>query len=200
MAGRGQTTEPKQVFKAYDDSDSQDEKADYCLACGSTLTDRLDGGRMRRACRACGFIRYRNPAPAVAVLLVDGERFLLCRRGRTDLDPGKWCLPCGYVEYDEDFITAAVREVQEETGLRVEITSILSVASNFLTPHVHTVVTVLLGRPAGGEARPGDDIDALRWFSPEERLPEMAFEADTHIIRRYFTTRLEGAPVEKTAG
>ena len=192
--------EPKQVFKAYDDSESRDEKADYCLACGSSLTDRLDGGRMRRACRACGFIRYRNPAPAVSVLVVDSERFLPCRRGRTELDPGKWCLPCGYVEYDEDFITAAVREVQEETGLRVEITSILSVASNFLTPHVHTVVTVLLGHLAGREARPGDDIAAPRWFAPAERLPEMAFESDPHLVRRSFTTRLEGAPVEKTAG
>lgn len=188
--------EPKQVFEAYDPSNGSDEQADFCLACGAPLRDRHDGGRVRRACTSCNFIRYRNPAPAVSVLIVDGRRVLLGLRGATELERGKWCLPCGYVEYEEDFLTAAAREVEEETGLAVEITAILSVSSNFLTPHRHTVVTVLLARPVGGDLRPGDDIDLVRWFSSDEALPQMAFEADAHIIQRYFASEFEGAPVQ----
>jgi ADP-ribose pyrophosphatase YjhB (NUDIX family) len=100
------------------------------------------------------------------------------------------------VEYDEDFLMAAVREVEEETGLTVQIESILSVSSNFLAPHVHTVVTVLLGRPAGGALLAGDDADQVDWFSAKEPLPDLAFEADRHIIERYFATGLSGAPVQ----
>jgi ADP-ribose pyrophosphatase YjhB (NUDIX family) len=192
--------EPRQAFRAYDHSDAAEEQADFCLACGAPLSDHHAGGRTRRACGACGYIRYRTPAPGVGVLIVDGDRFVLCRRGSSELEAGKWCLPCGYVEYDEDFLTAALREVEEETGLAVEITSIISVSSNFLTPHIHTVVTVLLARPVGGTLRPGDDIDFVRWVAAGEALPEMAFEADAHIIERYFATRLEGAPVDRTLG
>jgi ADP-ribose pyrophosphatase YjhB (NUDIX family) len=186
--------EPRQVFRAYHGGEA--ETADFCLACGARLVDHHSGGRTRRACQACGFIRYRAPAPGVAVLVVDGERFVLCRRKADQLEGGKWCLPCGYVEFDEDFLTAGIRETHEETGLVVEITGIISVASNFLTPHVHTVVTVLLARPAGGTLAPGDDIDFVQWWSNGDALPEMAFESDRHIIERYFATRLPGAPVD----
>jgi 8-oxo-dGTP diphosphatase len=185
---------PKQIFRAYDGAEA--EAADFCLACGAELADLDEGGRTRRACSACGFVRYRGPAPGVAVLVVDEERFLLCRRQPNAFEGGKWCLPCGYLEFDEDFLTAALREVEEETGLVVEIAGIISVASNFLAPHVHTVVTVLLARPVDGTAQAGDDIDLVRWFSSGEELPELAFEADRHIIERYFATRLEGAPVD----
>jgi ADP-ribose pyrophosphatase YjhB (NUDIX family) len=187
--------EPKQVFRAYGPVDGE-ELANFCLVCGAALTDLTDGDRARRFCSACGFIRYRNPAPAVAVLVIDEDRFLLCRRHGNAFAGGKWCLPCGYVEYDEDYLTAAVREVQEETGLVVQITAILSVASNFLAPSVHTVVTVVLARAVAGEAQAGDDIEVVRWFSAAEELPDMAFEADRHIIARYFATRLAGAPVD----
>jgi 8-oxo-dGTP diphosphatase len=58
-------------------------------------------------------------------------------------------------------------------------------------------VIVLLARPIGGTLNIGDDEnDLLEWFSIDEDLPEMAFDADAHIIRRYFSTLLAGAPVD----
>ena len=191
--------EPRQVFKAYEPVSSA-QQANFCLVCGSELHDFADTDRTRRACRSCGFVYYSNPAPAVAVLVVDDDRFVLCRRRSRAFAGEKWCLPCGYVEYDEGFLTAAVREVREESGLAVEITAVLSVASNFLAPNVHTVVTVLLARCLGGTLRAGDDIDLARWFRAGDSLPELAFEADRHIIERYFATRIAGAPVDPVYG
>jgi ADP-ribose pyrophosphatase YjhB (NUDIX family) len=105
-------------------------------------------------------------------------------------------LPQGYIEFDDDFLTAATREVQEETGLEVEILSILSVVSNFLTPRLHTLAIILLARVVNGEPVAADDLEALAWFPLAGPLPEMAFEADQHIIERYWKTKLEGAPVD----
>ena len=105
-------------------------------------------------------------------------------------------MPCGYVEFTEDYLTAAVREVKEETGLDVEITALLSAVSNFFTPKIHTVVIVLLARPHSTDLVPGDDVDKVEWFTSSEPLPEMAFEADSHIIKRYFETKLRGAPID----
>jgi ADP-ribose pyrophosphatase YjhB (NUDIX family) len=135
--------------------------------------------------------------PGVSILVIDGDRIVLCRRRSASFGDGRWCLPCGYVEYDEDFLTAAVREVKEETGLDISVTRIVSVVTNYLTPGLHTLVVVMVAEPVGGDLVARDhDVDAVGWFAVSETLPELAFEADGHIIRRYFATHLTGAPVD----
>ena len=189
--------EPKQVFREYTEISSGDQDGfNVCPVCGSGLIHDTVGGKSRKLCKACGFVHFKNPAPAVSILVVDNDRFLLCRRAKGTFKGGPWCLPCGYVEYDEDYLTAAIREVKEETGLDVEIKAVLSVVSNFFSPKVHTLVVVLLAHVSGGEIRPGDDADAVAWYSVSDILPELAFEADRHIIGRYFATKLAGAPVD----
>lgn len=47
-----------------------------------------------------------------------GEVFtLLEKRGLAMTHPYEWCCPCGYLDWDEDFVDACAREVKEETGL-----------------------------------------------------------------------------------
>jgi ADP-ribose pyrophosphatase YjhB (NUDIX family) len=111
---------------------------------------------------------------------------------------GRWCLPGGFIEFGEDFLSAGLREVNEETGLSIRIESLLSVVSNFLAPRMHTLVIVLLARlrSENQATRPGDDADAMDWFPLEGPFPGMAFEADAHILSRYGATRFAGAPVD----
>jgi ADP-ribose pyrophosphatase YjhB (NUDIX family) len=142
-------------------------------------------------------VAFRNPVASIPVLIVGADgRFLLCRRAEHAVDGGKWCLPCGFIEYDEDFFSAARREAKEETGLEVEIDSIIGAASMFHTPERHDMAVVLLARPAGGELAPSDDVDDVRWFAFDESLPELAFEADAHIIARYREAPIAGLAVD----
>jgi 8-oxo-dGTP diphosphatase len=150
---------------------------------------------MRSACTACGFVHYVNPFPGVSVLIPYDGRVLLVKRGRGAL-PGKWCMPCGAIEHAEDFLSAGIREAREETALEIEIVSLLSVCTNFFEGGTTTLVPVLEGRILSGTPTPdGDETIDIGWFAPDE-LPEMAFEADGHIIQRYFATGLVGAPVD----
>ena len=71
----------------------------------------------------------------------------------------KWCLPCCFVKFGEYYLTAAMREVREETNLRVEIKVIVSVVTNTFTPQVHSLVIVLLSHLLDGDIRGGDDAD-----------------------------------------
>jgi 8-oxo-dGTP diphosphatase len=188
---------PRQVFRTDNNLQQKEDKNKFCSICGSECIPKPENEVIRMTCVNCGHIYYQNPAPAVSVLIVDQAKFLLCRRSENNFQGGKWCLPCGYIEFNEDYLSAAIREIQEETGLKIEVQSIISVVSNFFTPDLHTLVIVLLAKPTGGELKLGDiENDRLEWFSSGESLPEMAFEADEHIIRRYFSTLPSGAPVD----
>lgn len=190
---------PQQVFRAYGPPISAEEDAQrlrYCSQCGLVcVTDIVEGG-IRASCMSCRAVQYKNPQPAIAVLIVQDGRFVLGKRISKSLGHGQWCLPCGYVEFHEDYLSAAVREVKEETTLDVRIQSIISVVTNYLSPNIHSLVTVLLAEPIGGELMAADGMEEVSWFAYTGEFPEMAFEADTHIISRYFETDLLGAPVD----
>lgn len=59
--------------------------------------------------------------PAAAVAILDGDRLLMLKRK----DNGMWTLPGGTMELDESLTDCAIREVQEESGLKVCISDIL---------------------------------------------------------------------------
>ena len=181
----------KQVFSTYSrDEDTHLGQFEYCPSCGTQLALVEKGGKQRPACLNCGFVQFRNPVPgAVVVIEKDGHVLLGKRRG--SFGKGKWGLPQGYIEYDEDFLTAAIREVKEETGLDVKIRSIINVVSNLLSPRLHTLAIVLLAGVNAGELKAGDDLETLDWFPLPGPLPEMAFDADELIIRRVQNTNLE---------
>jgi ADP-ribose pyrophosphatase YjhB (NUDIX family) len=186
----------KQIFFAYDRQERQRTlEYKYCPLCGAQLELKMKGGKRRLACPDCGFVHFQNPSPGVVVVIERDGSVLLGERSGS-FGKGKWCLPQGYVEFDDDFLTAACREVKEETGLDVELRSILSVVSNFLTPRLHTLAIILLARVVSGEPCAADDLQALKWFPLAGPLPPMAFKADQHIIERLYTTGLEGAPVD----
>lgn len=187
--------DPVQIFESYKRCDvSVSNTYNFCPACGTALN--VVNHSDRPTCADCGWIHYQNPLPGVVVLVTDEDRILLGERGKSSFGAGKWCIPGGFVEFEEDFLTAAIREVQEETSLKVHVQSILSVVSNFLSPKLHTLVVVLHAQVVGGNAVPGDDLCALKWFQMDASLPEMAFEADLHIIERFYKTELQGAPVD----
>jgi ADP-ribose pyrophosphatase YjhB (NUDIX family) len=190
--------DPRQVFSRYDHHSSTERAAamKFCPRCGSAMELMEYEEHLRPRCTSCGFVLFMNPFPTVALLIVEDGRFLLARRSKTSMRPGLWCLPGGFVEWEEDFLTAGRREALEETGLVIEVESILSVVSSFLGPNIHPLNVTLLAHPVGGEAVGGDDIDLVEWFRPGDELPELAFEADGHIIQRYFEAPYMGAPID----
>lgn len=178
----------KQIFEAYNYKNYESTiLPEFCPKCGMKLENRAEGEFSRPYCIKCNFIYYKNPAPAVSVLIINEGKVLLGKRAKGSFIEEKWCLPCGYIEFEEDFLTAAKRECKEETGLEIEVDSIVSVVSNFLSPNVHSLVIVMVAHIRVGEPMPGDDIAELMWLSLEESFPDMAFEADRHIIERYKT-------------
>jgi 8-oxo-dGTP diphosphatase len=168
----------------------------YCPRCGAKSRLVASGGHNSHQCPRCGYVLYQNPSPGVVALIIDNDKVLLGKRARDVYRGGRWSLPGGFIEFDEDFLSAAHREIMEETGLSIKIQSIFSVVSNFLKPDLHTLVIVLLAEMIGGDLSPGDEMVRLEWFPLSGPFPDMAFSADTHVIERCRDTRIAGAPID----
>jgi 8-oxo-dGTP pyrophosphatase MutT (NUDIX family) len=109
---------------------------------------------------------------AVVVVLRDDEgRVLLIRRS----DNGLWALPGGAQELGESLGQAARREVEEETGLRIEIDSIAGIYSDpnhviaYDDGEVRQEFSVSLrGSVIGGDLRQSVESDQVRWLTAGE--------------------------------
>ena len=155
----------------------------FCPACGLPLVFSARSGREHPFCSGCGFVRYRNPIAGVAVIVRDDEgRVLMGQRDRGEYS-GLWCIPCGYVEWDEDIREAGVREFEEETGLEVRLTGLFAVHSNFHNAKQHTVGTWYSGEVVGGRLHPKDgEFRTLGYHDPAEP-PPLAFPTDAIVLR-----------------
>lgn len=141
------------------------------------------GDKPRRTCPSCDFIYFTDPKVGVGVLITRGEKLLLVRRTMNP-ERGKWSIPAGFLDRGEDPQEVAVREVYEETNLRVAIEELLDVYYNPPTGQGGASVFILYrGRLLGGEIRAGDDADAARFFDPYD-VPQLAFDSTRDAIAR----------------
>lgn len=106
---------------------------------------------------------------------------LLVKR-KFDPAAGAWCIPAGFMEYGESPKRCAVRELLEETGLRVRVTGLFGVYAGFDDPRVRAVLILYTAERTGGRLRAGDDAISARYW-PLKRLPRrIAFAAHRRAL------------------
>lgn len=127
-----------------------------------------------------------------AVVIQSGHVLLVKRRAR----PGKglWALPGGFVNQDETLQAAMLRELREETKLKVPLPVLIgSIKSARVFDHPNrsvrgrTITHAFLIELAPGDlpkVKGGDDADKARWFALSEfkKMQEQLFEDHFHIV------------------
>ena len=124
---------------------------------------------------------YKYPRPAVTadcvVITKEAEpKVLLIQRG---IDPykGCWAFPGGFMNMDETTEQCAIRELEEETGLRVsDVHQIGAYSKVDREPRGRTITVAYLAiieEPLA--VRGQDDAAKAEWF-PLSALPELAFD------------------------
>jgi len=161
----------------------------FCPDCGSPMVDRFVFGRTRRACPTCGFVFFREPKLAVGALVEQDGKVLLVRRA-VPPKPGLWCLPAGYVEYDEGPVAAAIREVHEETGLIVRVTGLLAAYHVTSDPRGMGVTLIYRAVAVGGELGPGDDASEAGFFAADDLPRDLAFASTRRTLLRWRCGRI----------
>ena len=116
---------------------------------------------------------------AAGALVVRDGRVLVIHRERHD----DWGFPKGKLEPGEDEEAAAVRELEEEVGLRVRLGDRVGAARYPLEDGRPKQVTYFLAE-ADGDPQPLDCVDALRWVTPDEARALLTYEHDRALLDR----------------
>lgn len=146
-------------------------------------------------CDRCGWRWYANPKPASGALIErqtdDGEPSVLLLRRAVDPGRGAWDLPAGYLEPNESFEHAALREAREESGLQVELVSLAGV---YHSPPANAVTAVFRARSTAPDASvaPDHESDDHAWIgvsAVDDWLPRMAFPSMAAALADWASAR-----------
>lgn len=161
-----------------------DQQYKYCLLCGGMFDRKkvADNEPERLVCKSCGFVFYLDPRLVVCCIVQTDEGLVLHQR-RHGPAKGKWALPGGFVDRGETIEAAARREFFEETGLYVEIKSMVGTWSY---PGEANIIMVFTARETGGQLRKNFESIAVETFTPEE-IPweELAYETTRSALKTF---------------
>jgi 8-oxo-dGTP diphosphatase len=123
----------------------------------------------------------------VGAIIFRRSSILLVERGRDPLK-GYWSLPGGLVETGEPLRDAIVREVFEETGLRVKPSARFEIFERIMRDahgraEYHYVLCDCTCKVVGGDLHPGDDVSRAQWV-PLSRLGQFQLTAGTEEVIR----------------
>src|SRR5580658_4513951 len=128
-------------------------------------------GAVQDTVRAAGGVVLRHAASGRREVAV------VHRGGRDD-----WSLPKGKLATDESFEECALREVQEETGLRCRLGRFLGSTEYRDRRDRPKVVAYWLMDPLDGEFTPSDEVDEMRWLELTIAKRALTYQRDRELL------------------
>ena len=129
-----------------------------------------------------GKYTYKWPRPMVTVDAVvfnvsgNKPRLLLIKRGKEPFK-GQWAFPGGFVNMDEELEDAAVRELEEETGLTgVKLEQFHTFGKCGRDPRGRNITVAFMGITKTESIKGGDDAAEAKWFEIDALPENMAFD------------------------
>jgi 8-oxo-dGTP diphosphatase len=117
---------------------------------------------------------------AAGGVVVRNGRIAVVHRPKYD----DWSLPKGKLEPGETWEDAAVREVNEETGLRVRLENPLTSTHYSVGGRPKTVRWWRMSVVEDDTHEPDHEVDELRWTTPEEAMRLLDYEPDRGLVRQ----------------
>ena len=151
--------------------------------------EKEERGILRDYCEQCGIYLYDNPLPVASGIVVHQREVLLVKRGIAP-SKGEWCLPMGFAESGESIRDAALRELEEEAGIKGEVTGLVDIYSGRSDMYGDLLHVTYEIDWKSGEPVPGDDATEARFF-PLESLPHLPFYSNRRALEAYVRSKQE---------
>ncbi len=117
----------------------------------------------------------RRPLLAVDVIIRRSDDSIVLIKRKNPPFKNYYAIPGGLLDYGETVEAAAIREVEEGTGLEVELTSLVGIYSEpERDPRGHVVSIVYSAKEIGGMLRASSDAKSVRAF--KKILKKLAFD------------------------
>jgi 8-oxo-dGTP diphosphatase len=132
--------------------------------------EQVRGGRQAVVRAAGGVVLRRRSDDHFEVAVVH-------RPSRQD-----WSLPKGKLDPHESLEACALREVEEETGLRCRLGVPAGATAYRDRRGRPKTVAYWLMDPVDGEFRPSDEVDEMRWLDPEDAAALLTYGRDRELL------------------
>jgi len=156
----------------------------YCPYCAEHVVQRQVEGKVRDLCMKCGSVFYENPLPVASAIVVNEQREVLLVQRDKEPYKGMWCLPIGFAESGEEVKDAALRELEEESGVKGKIIRLIDVDTVDNDFYGSLAIVTYEVRAEGGMLRPGDDAADARYV-PIFDLPALAWASNEKAVKIY---------------
>lgn len=125
--------------------------------------------------KSCGAIIWREQSGKPHVLVLKHQ------------NGGHWAFPKGHMEGRETEEQTALREIMEETGLKVKLDpSFRRVVTFSPKPRVMKDVVYFAAKPTGGRLKRQEaEVVELRWLKLGEALKLITYETDKAVLREF---------------
>jgi NAD+ diphosphatase len=138
----------------------------FCPRCGGRLHPASAGHVL--TCEQCGRQQFPRSDPAVIMMVTDGDRALLGRQA--SWPEGRYSTLAGFVDPGESLEDAVVREVAEETAVRV---TDVTYFGNQPWPFPQSLMVGFFARATSTDITVDEnEISDARWFTREQMLAE----------------------------
>jgi 8-oxo-dGTP pyrophosphatase MutT (NUDIX family) len=122
--------------------------------------------------KASGGVVWRRRERGLEVVVVHRPRY------------DDWSLPKGKLDPGEDWQEAALREVEEEVGLRCRLGDELPPVGYTDHKGRAKVVRYWLMEPEGDPGfEPNEEVDAMQWLTPDEAAGALSYPHDGELVR-----------------
>ena len=118
------------------------------------------------------------------------NKILMVQENRKE-KKGKWNMPAGKLEENEDIITAAIREVKEETNLDVEIDANKRYTMEYVTDKgTLKQVVLFIAKCTGGEIKAQEcEVNDIKWLDFDEAIETITYDNTRKLFKEILKER-----------
>lgn len=156
----------------------------HCSYCGHAFEIELS---WTRTCSSCQAVSYLNPTP-VAVMVLPVDNGVLTIRRAIEPRKGLLALPGGYINFGESWEQGAVRELEEETGIKLhasQVKHVRTVSAPDSTILIFGTVPPVTSEGLGKLELSDETSEIVVVREPVE----LAFSLHTEVLAAFFASR-----------